>query len=64
MSNQDFKEAMAAHGVKAARAFPPMEDWCRLSVGLPDEMAVRYELKRVFPSVSESAQQRIRTEKC
>ena len=62
MGNQDFKEAMSAHGVKAARAFTPMEDWCRLSVGLPEEMTVRYERMRLLTSAPESAQQRIRTE--
>lgn len=40
MGNEKFKKAMAERGVKAARAFPPMENWTRLSVGLPEEMAV------------------------
>ena len=35
MGNEEFKAVMASHGVQAARAFPPMEEWCRLSVGLP-----------------------------
>jgi len=43
MDNEEFKRVMAAHGVVAARAFPPMEDWCRLSVGLPEEMEVARE---------------------
>lgn len=38
MGNEEFKEFMAARGVRAARAFPPLESWCRLSIGLPEEM--------------------------
>ena len=30
-----------------ARAFPPYEDWTRLSLGLPEEMAVAHKALRV-----------------
>ena len=33
-----FQESMAAHGILVGRPFPPYLDWCRLSIGKPDEM--------------------------
>ena len=35
-----FQQAMARRGVLVGRPFPPYMDWCRLSIGTPDEMAV------------------------
>jgi histidinol-phosphate aminotransferase len=34
-----FMEKMKAEGVLVGRPFPPMLDWARISVGLPEEMA-------------------------
>ena len=36
---QPFQEAMAKRGVLVGRPFPPYLDWCRLTIGTPDEMA-------------------------
>lgn len=33
---------MRAEGVIVARAFPPLLDWCRISIGNPAEMAVAH----------------------
>jgi histidinol-phosphate aminotransferase len=35
-----FQEKMLAEGVQVARPFPPMLDWARITVGLPEEMAI------------------------
>lgn len=35
-----FRERMRAEGVLVARPFPPLLDWCRISIGSPEEMAV------------------------
>lgn len=35
-----FAEKMKDEGVQIARPFPPMIDWARISIGLPEEMAV------------------------
>ena len=40
VSIADFRPAMQAAGVKVGRAFPPYDDWCRISIGMPDEMTV------------------------
>lgn len=46
-----FQEKMAAENVLVGRAFPPALDWCRISIGLPDEMAMCHAaLKKVFPA--------------
>jgi histidinol-phosphate aminotransferase len=29
---------MMAKGFRVGRAFPPYNDWCRISIGTPDEM--------------------------
>lgn len=34
----EFQEKMRAEGVIVARPFPPLLDWCRLTIGLPEEM--------------------------
>ena len=36
---EPFQRAMAKRGVLVGRPFPPYMDWCRLSIGTPDEMA-------------------------
>jgi len=38
----DFQARMRAEGVIVARAFPPLLDWCRISIGNPAEMAVAH----------------------
>ena len=44
-----FQEKMAAENVLVGRAFPPALDWCRISIGLPEEMAMCHAaLKKVF----------------
>lgn len=44
-----FAEKMAKENVLVGRAFPPLLDWCRLSVGTPDEMALAHAgLRKVF----------------
>jgi histidinol-phosphate aminotransferase len=35
-----FRPAMHAEGVIVGRAFPPYLDWCRISMGTPEQMAV------------------------
>ena len=35
----EFQQALRERGVLVARPFPPYLDWCRVSVGTPDEMA-------------------------
>lgn len=44
-----FLEKMAAERVAVGRAFPPLLDWCRLSIGTPEEMALAHAaLRKVF----------------
>jgi histidinol-phosphate aminotransferase len=44
-----FQEKMRAENVLVGRAFPPMLDWCRISIGSPDEMAmVHAALRKVL----------------
>jgi histidinol-phosphate aminotransferase len=33
-----FREAMLRRGFSVGRPFPPYRDWCRLSIGTPDQM--------------------------
>jgi histidinol-phosphate aminotransferase len=33
-----FQELMKKEQIHVARPFPPMLDWCRITIGLPDEM--------------------------
>ena len=35
-----FAEKMKNEGVQIARPFPPMIDWARISIGLPEEMEI------------------------
>jgi histidinol-phosphate aminotransferase len=34
-----FAAAMRARGIDIGRAFPPLDTWARISIGLPDENA-------------------------
>lgn len=38
----EFRAAMRAEGVLVGRPFPPYLDWCRISIGTPEEMAVAH----------------------
>jgi histidinol-phosphate aminotransferase len=40
MSNAKFKERMLSHGIRAARPFPPKQDWARLTIGTTEEMQI------------------------
>lgn len=44
---EKFQSEMAKRGVLVGRPFPPYMDWCRLSIGTPDEMA-RFESEFKF----------------
>lgn len=35
---EDFRQRMLDENIKVGRPFPPATDWCRVSVGTPDEM--------------------------
>lgn len=35
---QEFLAKMRAEGIEVGRAFPPLLDWARITIGLPDEM--------------------------
>ncbi len=41
-----FQERMLREGVAVARAFPPLVDWCRISIASPEEMAVTHAALR------------------
>lgn len=44
-----FQEKMRAENVIVARPFPPMLDWARITIGLPEEMAICHAaLKKVL----------------
>lgn len=44
-----FQEKMLAEGVQVARPFPPMLDWARVTIGLPEEMTICHDaLKKVL----------------
>ena len=44
-----FQERMLAERVMVGREFPPMLDWCRISIGSPEEMAqVHAALRKVL----------------
>lgn len=43
---QDFIARMRAEGVEVGRAFPPMLDWARISIGLPEDMEVCHRALR------------------
>lgn len=40
LSNAEFKKRMLAHGIEAARPFPPKADWARVTIGTTEEMKV------------------------
>lgn len=42
----EFRVAMQAEGVIVGRPFPPYLDWCRISIGNPEEMAVAHAALR------------------
>ncbi len=42
----EFRPAMRAEGVLVGRAFPPYDDWCRISIGTPEEMTVAHAALR------------------
>lgn len=45
----EFQKKMGAEGVQVARPFPPLLDWCRITVGLPEEMErAHLALRKVF----------------
>ena len=43
---QEFVAKMRAEGVLVGRAFPPLLDWARITVGLPEEMEVCHRALR------------------
>lgn len=47
--NAEVARAFLAEGVKIGRAFPPLDRWARISIGLPEENALaRAALKKLF----------------
>ncbi|MBP6506277.1 MAG: histidinol-phosphate aminotransferase family protein [Opitutaceae bacterium] len=42
----EFQSAIRAEGVLVARPFPPLLDWCRISIGTPEEMAAAHAALR------------------
>lgn len=46
MQTSEFQSKMRTAGVVVARPFPPLTDWCRISVGLPAEMTVAHAALR------------------
>lgn len=47
-----FRAEMAADGLQVARDFPPYNDWCRISIGSPNEMRLaRASIKRIVTEV-------------
>jgi histidinol-phosphate aminotransferase len=42
----EFQRRMRRENVVVARAFPPLLDWCRITIGTPDEMAVAHAALR------------------
>jgi len=52
ISTQDFRARMEEDGISVARDFPPYLDWCRLSIGAPDEMELaRASIARILSEV-------------
>ncbi|HXF04607.1 MAG TPA: histidinol-phosphate transaminase [Blastocatellia bacterium] len=45
---QPFRELMQKQGILVARLFPPYTDWCRVSIGTPEEMRAFAEALRDF----------------
>lgn len=48
MPAADLRPAMQAAGVLVGRPFPPYLDWCRITIGTPDEMAVAHAAMRTI----------------
>lgn len=46
MPAADFIARMRAEGIEVGRAFPPLLDWARISIGLPGEMAACHRALR------------------
>ena len=44
----DFRQRMAASEVQVGRPFPPLLEYCRVTIGLPEEMETFCELLRDF----------------
>ncbi|MGD0678105.1 MAG: histidinol-phosphate transaminase [Polyangiaceae bacterium] len=44
--HREFAEAMLGRGVDVGRAFPPLDRWARISIGLPEENARAREVLR------------------
>lgn len=45
----EFQKKMRTEGIQVARPFPPMLDWCRITIGLPQEMErVHLALRKIF----------------
>jgi histidinol-phosphate aminotransferase len=42
----EFQQRMRRENVVVARAFPPLLDWCRITIGTPEEMAVAHAALR------------------
>lgn len=49
-SIRDYIERMRSHGVLVGRPFPPLENYCRVSLGLPNEMEKYSALLKQFRS--------------
>ncbi|WP_409308841.1 pyridoxal phosphate-dependent aminotransferase [Pectobacterium sp. B1J-3] len=45
---KDYQKHMADSGVLIGRAFPPADDWCRISLGTPEEMQWVADTMREF----------------
>jgi histidinol-phosphate aminotransferase len=44
-----FAAALLSHGIEIARGFPPLDQWARISIGLPEEnMLARRAVERVL----------------
>lgn len=43
---EEFRTAMRAEGVIVGRPFPPYLEWCRISIGTPEEMGVAHAALR------------------
>ena len=44
--HREFADAILARGVDVGRAFPPLDRWARISIGLPEENALAREVVR------------------
>ncbi len=42
----DFQQRMREEGILVARPFPPLLDWCRITIGLPEEMERAHQALR------------------